>query len=69
MKVKTVKVKYRDNKTGEVFEILFGNSYKPWRMQKEEYERTFKDEEVLEVSQSNTRWIGWGGLKWCQLYS
>ncbi len=38
----TVKVKYRNVDNGEIFEMLFGNSYKPYEMQKSEYERMFK---------------------------
>lgn len=62
----TVKVKYRNKVSGKIFEILFGDSYKDWQTQKVEYERLYKDEEEIEITKSNTKWIGWGGLKWCE---
>lgn len=62
----TVKVTYKDKETEEIFDMLFGNSYKDWKTQKKEYESTFPNEEALSVKKSKQKWIGWGGLKWCQ---
>ena len=49
--------------------MMFGNSYKPWEMQLEEYlfilKRDGEFDDYLEVEVSNDAWIGWGGLKWC----
>jgi len=45
--------------------ILFGDSYKPWHMQLDEYMWSFKPKEVLNVESSYSKWVGWGGLKWC----
>jgi hypothetical protein len=47
--------------------MMFGDSYKPWHMQMDEYMRRCAEglprPERVEVSKS--KWIGWGGLKWC----
>lgn len=57
--------------------ILTGTSYKQWYQQAEEFiyreygSKTmgwrFRDIEDLDidVEKSQSRWIGWGGLKWC----
>lgn len=47
--------------------MMFGDSYKPWHMQFEEYFYKFKDKlsNPLKVETSPNKWIGWGGLKWC----
>ncbi|MGM7720636.1 spore protein H [Metabacillus sp. Hm71] len=45
--------------------MLFGDSYKPWRIQLDEYMWSFKPEKVLNVESSHSKWVGWGGLKWC----
>lgn len=57
--------------------ILTGTSYKDWTQQAVEYIYLnygskdmgwrFRDIDDLdiEVKKSNGRWIGWGGLKWC----
>lgn len=57
--------------------MLFGNSYKDWFDQFNEYiwnhirwwdEKTIMKCEIihiLRVERSNSRWKGWGGLKWC----
>ncbi|OMF93827.1 hypothetical protein BK146_17860 [Paenibacillus sp. FSL R7-0333] len=47
--------------------MMFGDSYKPWRIQFDEYCWDNKKElgEIEEVSCCSDKWIGWGGLKWC----
>ena len=49
--------------------MLFGNSYKKWETQFEEYLRIIKSElphlTVARAWKSREKWIGWGGLKWC----
>lgn len=49
--------------------MLFGNSYKKWETQFEEYLRIIRNElpnlTIARVWKSNAKWIGWGGLKWC----
>lgn len=59
-----VRIRFNENRT-----MLFGNSYKPWEMQLDEYlfllKRRGELEDFLEVSVSDSEWIGWGGLKWC----
>lgn len=61
-----VKIKLKDEKEGEYYYMMFGDSYKSWEQQFREYCATFKPiGEVLEVKTSKEKWIGWGGLKWC----
>lgn len=47
--------------------VLFGNSYKDWKIQFNEFVYRFRFElaGVDGVSKSSSKWIGWGGLKWC----
>lgn len=57
--------------------ILTGTSYKHWYEQAVEYiYRTYGDKEKgwryrdvadldIEVEKSHSKWVGWGGLKWC----
>jgi hypothetical protein len=50
--------------------MLFGDSYKPWKMQLDEYlwiakRNTGKSLEITKVESSKSKWISWGGLKWC----
>lgn len=49
--------------------MLFGNSYKPWDMQLDEYLFLLKrDNELMmvkEVEVSDSPWVHFGGLKWC----
>ncbi len=57
--------------------MLFGNSYKNWFTQFEEYlYRTIKwwnakeilscdIYEIIDVQKTSDKWIGYGGLKWC----
>ena len=53
------------NKDGEKFTMLFGNSYKTWQNQYCEYLRRYPDETPLQAWKSKAEWKGWGGLKWC----
>ena len=57
-----VKIEFNDNLT-----MLFGNSYKDFDEQLEEYIRINKDllPHPVIAWQSGSKWIGWGGLKWC----
>lgn len=49
--------------------MLFGNSYKPWTMQFDEYmwilKRNFIKIKPIKFESCKDKWIGWGGLKWC----
>ena len=46
--------------------MLFGNSYKPWHMQFEEYYNCYsKKSTPIKFESCKDKWIGWGGLKWC----
>jgi hypothetical protein len=47
--------------------MLFGDSYKKWDEQAEEFFRIYPDLfiSILNVMISDSKWIGWGGLKWC----
>lgn len=60
---KTVKVTFADKV------MMFGNSYKPWEMQYDEYiwmcKRNGSPVELISVETSHSKWIAWGGLKWC----
>jgi len=49
----------------QTFTMMFGNSYKKWEEQFREYCLRWKPIEVIEVETSSEKWIGWGGLKWC----
>lgn len=57
-----VKIKFDENLV-----MMFGDSYKPWHMQFEEWLWMHKYKEINPVSIETTieKWIGWGGLKWC----
>lgn len=48
--------------------MMFGDSYKPWMMQFDEYCRINKKllGSIEKVEISHSKWIGWGGLKWCR---
>lgn len=63
-KNKIVRVRFNES-----WIMMFGNSYKPWEMQLEEYLFILKRKDELdtyeEVTVSDSPWIGWGGLKWC----
>ena len=54
-------IKFNDGLT-----MMFGDSYKPWRVQFDEF--CWKNTSVGEIEQvtcCSDNWIGWGGLKWC----
>lgn len=57
-----VKIKFSENLT-----MLFGDSYKPWHMQFEEWLWMHKDTKIepISIETAVEKWIGWGGLKWC----
>ncbi|SCN41891.1 spore protein H [Bacillus wiedmannii] len=59
-----VRVQFSENRV-----VMFGNSYKPWEMQFDEYLWLLKQEgqltDVEQVTVSDEAWISWGGLKWC----
>ncbi len=61
---KIIRVCFSNNQT-----MMFGNSYKPWEMQLEEYLLMLKRNDELDdfedVTISDSPWISWGGLKWC----
>ena len=44
--------------------MMFGDSYKPWTMQYNEY-LCYKKLKPVKIEISKSKWIGWGGLKWC----
>lgn len=50
---------------GESDTMLFGDSYKDWDTQFEEYCRIYKPIQIKFLSTSQSKWKGWGGLKWC----
>ena len=60
---KTVRVTFSDHV------MMFGNSYKPWGMQYDEYiwmcKRNGTVLQLLDVETSHSKWVTWGGLKWC----
>lgn len=47
--------------------MLFGESYKPWAMQAGEF--LLKNNELIpaitSIEKSKSKWMSWGGLKWC----
>lgn len=53
----------------ESWVMMFGNSYKPWEMQLNEYLIFLKQKgeapTIEDVHVSDSNWISWGGLKWC----
>ncbi|MEH7541798.1 spore protein H [Bacillus thuringiensis] len=63
-KDKIVRVQFNE---GHV--MMFGNSYKPWEMQFDEYLWLLKRNDELpsveQVTVSDNEWVSWGGLKWC----
>lgn len=72
----TVRVTLRED-NGEPVKMLFGNSYKDWTEQAAEFiyrrygnpENGWRYSDVVDrvigVERSLSRWIAWGGLKWC----
>lgn len=63
-KEKIVRVKFNETQV-----MMFGDSYKPWTLQLDEYlwllKRNGELEGFEEVMISDDSWIDWGGLKWC----
>lgn len=59
-----VKIKFK-NANNEEFTMLFGDSYKKWFIQFQEYAYRFCELEIISVDISKSEWKGWGGLKWC----
>ncbi|TCW55306.1 hypothetical protein EC917_106161 [Bacillus thuringiensis] len=61
---KIVRVQFSEDRV-----MMFGNSYKPWEMQFDEYLWLLKQEGELDgvekVTVSDSEWVSWGGLKWC----
>jgi len=45
--------------------MMFGNSYRKWWDQLEEYCRICKRGRPAAIEVANEPWIGYGGLKWC----
>ena len=50
---------------GENITMLFGDSYKSWQTQFNEYSYTFKPKQLISAETAKEKWISWGGLKWC----
>lgn len=59
-----VKIKFKTEDDKE-YTMMFGDSYKKWYVQFEEYVKLHKAYNCIDVSVSKSKWIGWGGLKWC----
>lgn len=63
-KDKIVRVQFAENHV-----MMFGNSYKAWEEQMDEYlwllKRDGELHSVKRVTVSDSKWISWGGLKWC----
>ncbi len=58
-----VKIKLKTKR--KIITMMFGNSYKNWEEQFREYCFNYRPIGVLAVETSPDKWIGWGGLKWC----
>ena len=64
-------------KNGETIVMMFGDSYKSWSEQFREFiHRKYGDPKKgwrkcdleglqVELEKSRSKWIAWGGLKWC----
>lgn len=48
------------------FTMLFGDSYKKWHDQFQEYVYMYHVSEIKSLQTCSDKWKGWGGLKWCQ---
>ena len=59
-----IKIKIQD-KEEKFFTMLFGNSYKKWQTQFQEYAIKYAPLDVISVYVSRSEWKSWGGLKWC----
>jgi hypothetical protein len=53
---------------GESHFMMFGDSYKNWDEQASEYLLMWREriESVGKVFVSKSKWVGYGGLKWCR---
>jgi len=60
-------VKIQFSSEGEIYTILFGDSYKKWEVQLREYLYTFKNTEIMKIESCPDKWIDFGGLKWCSI--
>jgi len=60
-------IKIQFSSEGEIYTMLFGNSYKKWDVQLREYLYTFKNTEILKIESCPDKWISFGGLKWCNV--
>ena len=69
-----VKIKILDINNKELV-MMFGDSYKSWFLQMKEFfwQRqkwldgvVYPAYKAVDVETSESEWIGWGGLKWCQ---
>ena len=64
-----IKVVFRsvdsDTHEASAVKMLFGNSYKNWKIQYEEFIRLNRNLVPISAFKSSADWIGWGGLKWC----
>lgn len=59
-----IKITFLDA-TSKPLVMLFGDSYKTWKEQVREYLEYTKVLGVKNVESSQSKWIAWGGLKWC----
>lgn len=50
---------------GEKVTMMFGDSYKSWENQFNQWSFTWKPKELISAESTKEKWIGWGGLKWC----
>jgi len=60
-------IKIEFSSEGEIYTMLFGDSYKKRDVQLREYLYTFKNTEILKIESCPDKWIGFGGLKWCNI--
>lgn len=62
----TIKIRFHSAETGKRFTMMFGDSYKKWKEQYKEYLR-LNEGKVMPIMawKSNSKFVGWGGLKWC----
>ena len=75
----TFREKLEEIKKGKpaVFTMMFGDSYKSWKSQfcefsyrfytprTEGWKKEYVNGNILNGAQSKSKWIGYGGLKWC----
>lgn len=72
------KIEFKNKDDEGTFTMLFGNSYKKWYTQLNEFIYRFYtpdgegwrweyiEDKIVKVQRSRSNWIGWGGLKWCR---